>query len=198
MTHARLLIMPGAPALVSELAPAHEPGRRLLAAVRETARAAGLERAEIVGSRAARWRTERTGSFAAWGAPQVSVGAGNYLPELVARYALGGEVAVAGSRARIAPLDPAVLTVVVVDGSAGLTPRAPLSLVEGAREWHADTLKFLAGSGGLDADKAAAAGVVEPELWAELAGLDPVAAQLVDADDSLGVGAYVALWEVGA
>ncbi len=194
--------MPGAPALVTELAPAHEPGRRLLGAVRataaETVRACGLTAAEIVGSRSAAWRTEHAGSFAAWGAPHVSVGAGRYLPELVARYALGPGIAVSESRAHIAPLTPDALTVVVVDGSAGLTPRAPLSLVPGARELHEETLEFLAGGGKIDVATSAERGVAEPELWGELAALDVVEAELVDADDSLGVGAYVALWEVRA
>ncbi len=198
VTNPRLLIMPGSPALVPELAPSHLPGRRLLAAVREYVGGAGFARAEIVGSRDERWRTGHEGSFAAWGAPQVEVGGGRHLPELVARYALGGALDVASSREHVAPLDPELLTVVVVDGPAGLTPRAPLSLVEGAREAHAALQEFLAGRGRVDVDKLGAAGVIEPSLWGELAALDVVRAELIDSDDSLGVGSYVAAWEVRA
>lgn len=194
----QLLIIPGAPALVRELAPAHEPGRRLVAAIRGWVSRAGVNHAEIVGSRDERWRTAHEGSFAAWGAPQVTVGGGSHLPELVARYVLGETIGVVGSRANIAPLSPGSLTVVVVDGPAGLTSRAPLSLVDGAPEAHASILEFLAGRGRVDVDKLGTASVIEPSLWRELAALDVVRAELIDSDDSLGVGAYVAAWEVRA
>ncbi|WP_291313754.1 hypothetical protein [Corynebacterium sp. UBA2622] len=196
MSGHHILIMPGAPALVAELAPAHEPSRRLAAAARRAAAGTGIARAEIVCSLDERWRTGVTGSFAAWGAPRVSTGAGNHLPELVARHVLGGGPSAAGSRPHIGRLNSEALTVVVVDGPAGLNARAPLSLVVGAADTHAALQRFLAGAGEVDVDTLGAVGVVEPYLWGELAALEPVSARLVDSDDSLGVGAYVAVWEV--
>ena len=121
---------------------------------------------------------------------------GNHLSELVARHALTGILEVADCRAHIGEPDAGALTVVVVDGPAGLTGRAPLSLVEGAAEADAALRRFLAGGGGVDVAALGAAGVIEPYLWGELAALRPVSARLVDADGSLGVGAYVAVWEV--
>jgi len=38
--------------------------------------------------------------------------------------------------------------------------------------------------------------VVEPALWEELAGLHPKKTQLLATDATLGVGRYVAGWEV--
>ena len=38
--------------------------------------------------------------------------------------------------------------------------------------------------------------MLEPELWRELAGLERKDARLIDADDTLGVGRYVAEWSV--
>ncbi|WP_350338458.1 hypothetical protein [Corynebacterium sp. UMB10119B.1] len=40
------------------------------------------------------------------------------------------------------------------------------------------------------------AGVLEPDIWLELQTLQPTKATLVDVDDTLGVGRYVAYWEV--
>ena len=39
-------------------------------------------------------------------------------------------------------------------------------------------------------------GVIEPAMWEELAGLRPKKAQLLATDATLGVGRYVAGWEV--
>ena len=72
-----------------------------------------------------------------------------------------------------------------------MTERAPLALVEGAREAHEALERFLDGGefpGSLD-------GVVEKQLWLELAALE-AEKRLVDSDDSLGVGAYVAQWSL--
>ncbi|MDN5902848.1 MAG: hypothetical protein L0H62_06795, partial [Corynebacterium casei] len=40
------------------------------------------------------------------------------------------------------------------------------------------------------------AGVVEPQLWQELARMQPRNAEVIDVDVTLGVGRYVAAWEV--
>lgn len=188
-------VVPGSPALVSELAPRDAAGGELVRTIR---RLAGHDARpiHIVGSQDGRWRTEHTGSFRAWGAPQVTVGEGNYLAELVARYVLGDSAArVTESRSTIAPLDPEALTVVVVDGSAGLTQRAPLALVDGAPEVHEQMARFLAGAAQLP-EELAEHGVVEPALWHELAALDAANQQLIAHDAADGVGRFIATWQV--
>lgn len=204
-----LVVMPGSPALVRELSPGDDVGGRLLTAVRvllddavtSHRRVHGAPpRIELVGSRDQRWYTARTGSFRAWGAPDVDVTAGNHLPELVQRYALGKwSDLVAETRDRLRELNREALTVVAVDGSAGLDARAPLACVPGADAADRWCRRMLAGEAGADRGSAAQLrerGVIEPGLWLELAGIRPDAAELVDADTSLGVGRYVAGWEV--
>ncbi len=188
-------VVPGSPALVAELAPNDVAGQEIVRAIRELT-AHDTREIHIVGSRDARWRTEHTGSFAAWGAPQVTVGGGSFLAELVARYVLGGaESRVTDSRGATAPFDPRALTVVVLDGSAGLTPRAPLALVDGAPEAHEQMAAFLDGKATLP-DNLAELGVIEPALWEELAGLEAARQQLIAADATRGVGRFVAVWQV--
>ncbi|WP_087118259.1 hypothetical protein [Corynebacterium urinipleomorphum] len=195
MNQFNVIVVPGSPALVAELAPQDTPGHAMVCAVRDLV-AQDARPIHIVGSRDARWRTELTGSFAAWGAPQVTVGGGNFLAELVARYCLGdAEAGVEASRVALAPLDPDALTVVVLDGSAGLTPRAPLALIDGANRAHEQMADFLAGRGDLPGSLEEH-GVVEPELWHELASLRPSRCELVAQDASLGVGRFVAVWQV--
>lgn len=203
---ANVLIVPGSPALVAELGVGDEASRRLSAAAREAGvRACGGVRAsdagganpgggrpvDIVCSLDERWRTEHTGSFRAWGAPQVTLRGGHYLGELVARYVLG-DPQVREVRGHIGAPDPQALTVIVLDGPAGLTDRAPLSLRQGDREAHERIIRWLGGG-----EKAGVAKhVLEPALWEELARLNPKEAALIDADDTLGVGRYVAEWRV--
>ena len=128
------MIMPASPALAEELSPSDDASRALLGAACELVRDAARVitsgsmplPVDIVGSCDPRWRTELTGSLQAWGAPQVTVGGGNYLPELMARYvlttALGADgFEVVDSRADIGDIAEGRLTVVCVDGSAGLT-----------------------------------------------------------------------------
>lgn len=205
-----LVVIPASPALVEELAPGDVPSRVLADAARAAlapAIQAGLP-VEIVGSRAKRWYTARTGSFGAWGAPQVEVDGGNYLPELVARYLLStleapaestrpAEPYVASSREKLGPIDPDALTLVAIDGSAGLTSRAPLALLDGAQEAHRWCEKILAGQRSQaipSPHELRAAGIIEPEIWVELATLRPRSAALVASDATLGVGRYVAEW----
>lgn len=192
-----ILIVPGSPALVSELSLADAPSRRLAAAIRGAA-AGDARPVDIVCDLDEGSYTARTGTFAAWGAPQVDVGGGNHLGELVARYLLGDRN-YRPARERIAPLDPEALTVVVLDGPAGLTPRAPLAFIDEAPAVH-ETLTELVASGsapgpGLDADWLGQGGVVKPELWIELAELEPRTATLLDVDATLGVGRYVGVWQ---
>jgi len=192
-----LLIVPGSPALVSELSLADAPSRRLAAAIRGAA-AGDARPVDIVCDLGEDGYTARTGTFAAWGAPQVDVGGGSHLGELVVRYLLG-ERDYRPARDRVAPLDPKALTVVVVDGPAGLTPRAPLAFIDEAPAVHEALSEFIASGSapepGLDADWLGQGGVVKPELWIELAELEPRTATLLDVDATLGVGRYVGVWQ---
>ncbi|MGP6172981.1 hypothetical protein [Corynebacterium sp. A21] len=199
-----LVVMPASPALVRELAPGDEAAGRLLGVLREVLEqaAARQQRIELVGSQASRWRTELRGSFQAWGAPGVVVGAGHYLPELVQRYVLA-ELAlqVVSVRERLGVPNPAALTVVALDGSAGLDARAPLTLLDAAPAADAWCRDLLAGSAptfpaAWDESSLREAGILEPDPWLELAALTPKQAQLRDADTTLGVGRYVATWEI--
>lgn len=200
---AHVLVMPGSPALVEELAPRDREAREIISLVRQ---ATGGDDCpiELVGSRDPRWHTARTGSFAAWGAGGVDVGAGNYLPELIQRYALGPEARrVASCRDTLLPINPHALTVVAVDGSAGLHPRAPLTLL-GRATWADEWCRaVLAGRASHDAGADAAsaarlrqAGVIEPRLWLELAALTVRGAEVFHADAVGGVGRYLALLHV--
>ena len=186
-----LLVVPGSPAVVAELSPQDAAGRAIVAKARELTEG-DTRPVEIVGSRDPRWRTEHAGSFRAWGA-DVHVGGGNYLPELIARYILPGRT-IGDSREHIQPLNPDALTVVVVDGSAGLTPRAPLALIDGATDTHDAMTAFLDGTGELPADLP---GVIEQGLWEELGALK-ASKSVLSSDDTLGVGRFLAACEVHA
>lgn len=192
-----LVVMPAGPALVQALAPADAAGRSLVAGIRSLVDAAGTLPIHLVGSRSPRWETGVPGSFRAWGAPQVDVGEGRFLPELVQRHVLGERAArVADVRGSLGVPDPAALTLVAVDGSAGLTPRAPLTLLDRAQEADRWCRSVLAGRPVEDGGFLPEGGVLEPELWFELAALTPLRAELVEADTSHGVGRYVAAWEI--
>lgn len=186
-----LWIVPGSPALVAELSP-DPASRRLGGAVRQLAATAGERPIDIVCSLDDRWRTGITGSFQAWGAPNTRVRSGIYLGELVARYALG-DPEVRAVRGTIGELDRDAVTVVVVDGPAGLTQRAPLAFIDGAPELHERLKRWLGGGGPEVVDKQS---VLEPALWDELATVRAQKARLIDHDDTLGVGRYVAEWWV--
>ena len=183
-----IFIVPGSPALVQELSLADAASHHLTRTIRETA-PNGVP-VDIVCPLDEDSYTAHTGSLRAWGAPQVQVGGGNHLGELVVRYVLGNRD-FRPVRDSIGELDPKALTVVVVDGPAGLTPRAPLALVSGARETHEGLQAFIAGNAPLPPLEG---GVLKPELWHELAALSSAKQMLLAADDSLGVGRYVGVW----
>lgn len=196
-----LMVMPASPALAVELSANDAASRALLAAARTLAveaAAAGLTQVDIVGSQDKRWHSAHTGSLQAWGAA-TDLGGGNFLPEIMARYVLHSvpQLHVRSSREHIGQPDSGAFTVIVTDGSAGLTERAPLVLVPGAQEAHEWCEEVLmgasaSGAGGWLSQR----GVEEPVLWEELAGLQPKKAQLLATDATLGVGRYVAGWEV--
>lgn len=196
----RVLLIPSSPALIPQLAPADAPGARLLAAARREVAAAPAARIDIVGSRERRWETAHTGSFRAWGAPEVTVGGGTHLPELLARFVLGPEQEANITEVRGQLGEPrAELTVVATDGSAGMTARAPLALLDSAPvvdRWCRDVLSGV-DTGPLSDGELSAAGILDAPLWNELAGTRKRGARLVDADTTTGVARYVACWEVG-
>ncbi|HHU68180.1 hypothetical protein [Corynebacterium sp.] len=190
-----LVVMPAGPALVRELAPRDTAGQRMVAELRSLVDATGDRPVHLVGSRSPRWETGVEGSFRAWGAPQVQVGAGHHLPELVQRYMLGERATrVTEVRADLGQPDPEALTLVALDGSAGLTERAPLALLPQAAAADTWCRDLLAGRevGELPPES----GILEPELWLELAALAPRRAELVDSDIGHGVGRYVAAWQI--
>lgn len=187
-----LVVVPGSPAVVRELAPADPVG----AEVRELVASLIDDRPRhVIGSSDPRWKTSLEGSFHAWGA-DVSVGEGHDLAELVARYLMG---AISSFRSEIGTINADDLTVVVLDGPAGLTQRAPLSLIDSAPVVHEKLQRLLSGECvELGAEELERAGVVEAGLWLELARVRPSHAELLLADDTLGVGRYVAAWKFGA
>lgn len=227
-----LLVIPGSPALVSELAPQDSAGFRLLDAARKQLYAmltgtgdydiddiddidvdveVDIDTVHIVYQQDARDFTGHAGSFRAWGGHDVVVSGGHYLPELVARYVIEPVV----ERARVESGHPIAIDVansvvdiidddrsvaiVVADGSAGLTARAPLALLDNgqwAHQWCQQLLGAEAGSDTSTCDEARLrdAGVLNTTPWLELQSLSSVARELIDADDTLGVGRYVAQW----
>ncbi len=167
-------------------------------------RSRGSERSvRILCSHDSDYQTNITGSFAAWGAPDVTVSGGNYLPELIARFFLesAGFTVPETAASDTAALSPGLI-VAVVDGSAGLTARAPLSLLDHAPEIHQWCEQFLGNPkkycGQYDRARMVQAGVLDPRIWSELTRLVPhvTKAELVASDFSLGVGRYVARWEL--
>ncbi len=195
---APLIVMSASPAQVRDLAPGEDASAELARRTAELAArlAGGARPVELVASRDERWRTGHAGSFRAWGAPQVDVGEGNHLPELVARHVLRG-LEISSVRPRLGNVNPRALTVVVADGSAGMTARAPLALLDGAEDAHRALLALLAGSGlDLTAEELADAGVIEPEPWLDLTALTPVEASVEYSDTHLGVGRYLAAWRI--
>lgn len=216
----QIVVVSASPAQVKRLAPTHGPSRQLAQAARVTLGHAlsdnfGPEPSQvtIVGSRDERWGTAHTGAFTAWGDSQTTVGAGQYLPELVARYLLCAadptqqRWEVIASRSSLAANDIETgtsapqLIVLAADGSAGLGSKAPLASVEGAEDTHAWCQDVLAGKPAVarSAAELEKAGVLEPQLWLELLQVNQlfdIDAQLAFADDSLGVGRYVARWEL--
>ncbi|WP_293951225.1 hypothetical protein [uncultured Corynebacterium sp.] len=199
-----LIIMPGSPALVGELAPADAVGATLLQQIRSLFGqylAGNNLPVDLVGSRADAWHTAHPGSFRAWGAPQIQLSGGSHLPELIQRYALGDELEprVRAVGENLALISAGALTVVALDGSTGLTPRAPSSLVAGAADVDQWCRNLLAGEPDSMSEEELAAGAVrEPGLWLELAQLvrKVESAELIAADTSHGVGRYVAVWTI--
>lgn len=209
--HATVVIIPGSPALIPDLGTGDHAGAIIRETINElltpfVSAKSGLATLPvyIICSHDCRFRTNRTGSFAAWGAPDTTVSSGNFLSELIARYFLES-ASVAITEPVVTdkvPSSPFGLIVVVVDGSAGLTARAPLSLLPNAVSAHRWCEKFLADPQLHYVDYSDAwlsdAGVLEPQLWSELQKMAPkvTKATLLHSDSSLGVGRYVARWEV--
>lgn len=209
---AQVVVVPGSPVLIPSLGVGDDESARVLQLVYSVVSqcVAQARRVVIVGSANPRWFTKHTGSFRAWGAREVSdrgqgaqvMSAGNYLPELMARFFLGeAESQVDMVCEHIPQLQAGDCVLVVVDGSAGLTTKAPLSLLPHAsacHEWCCSLLAHGAASIRMSEAELADAGVVEPTLWRELCQLSEQvrSARLIHADSSLGVGRYLSVWEV--
>src|SRR5699024_10082698 len=167
-----VVFIPGSPALIPELSPHDVPSRRLLDAAVELIAQLHQQHPRaihVVSSQDKRWYTAHAGSFRAWGAPQGQLGQGHFLGALISRYSLGAAgVPAAGSggcRSEIGRLDAGAGTVVVLDGRAGLPPRAPLGLLETAAradQWCQQVLRGQAEQVG--AQKLVGAAAIEPEL----------------------------------
>lgn len=222
----RLLLIPGAPLLVPELSGADPAAARLRAACVAAAGAvlADGPRPLIVRRPDDRFATTHTGSFRAWGA-DVDVAGGNHLPELVARWVIGAAGRDAGDVDLAAqlpdPFDFRDVTVdgeprpivVVAEGPAALTARAPLTLLDGAQRIDDICAAIAAGDDAALAEGSDPFGDVGPSACAEV-GLGTVgvwqdlaafgAALRMDARDftahatyrdaSHGVGYHVAEW----
>lgn len=228
-----IVVIPGSPALVPGLSPRdqlNQVARDFLAPILEAAEAA-RQPIDLVYAAGEKEYTAHTGSFAAWGAPQVTVSAGNYLPELVARFlmlsAIGRELpirrsyrvgtdAYADASSSIvssldlglkdhAPIDFAgadhahtydprtialaefidteALTLVVLDGSIALAPRAPRQLGPWASEvtqWCEELLGQGAAAKPLHLPAAVTADWVE--VCGQFAGVEPLQQWLQEAD----------------
>ena len=198
-----VVFLPSSPALIAELAPNDEPSRRLLNEAVKLLTPLVQEHPasiDVVCSHDQRWYTAHQGSSRAWGAPQVGVGQGHYLGELIARYILQAAGAEAGhvseSRDYIGQLNSSTLTIVMLDGSGGLTERAPLALLDTAAEVHSWCQEALQGQASpMEEHRLIDGGVIEPSLWLEVQKLRPRQAQLVDSDSTLGVGRFIATWK---
>lgn len=191
-----LVVIPGGPAVVQELSPHHQPGARFRQHSQALFQDFPEEAVDVV--RTPHGSTQHQ-SFRAWGA-DVAVTFGSCLPELVASYLLGPRSLLAEARSTITPLSSGRLTIVVLDGSAGLTARAPLALIPEADQAHRWCQDLLGGKcvESVTAQWLSERGVIHPELWVELAALQPACShhELLIADDSLGVGQYLAHWEL--
>ncbi|AKE41405.1 Uncharacterised protein [Corynebacterium kutscheri] len=207
-----VIIAPGSPAIIDGLG-SDKPSHELREIARECINtSSGAARIAIVGDKDEAMRTNISGSFQAWGAPQVQLGVGQYLPELIGYYLIGTkeqgkrihqvEIKSYASFAEVI-INPPELVLCILDGSAGLTARAPLALIDTAaqaHQWCCDLLATTSSSrqNNLEVDQKwlSERGVLAPQLWLELAQLTVSDAQLHYVDESLGVGRYVARWEV--
>lgn len=195
-----VIFLPTSPALVPELGRGDADSAALLASARtliDDIRANHpVASISLLGSVDPRNYTAHTGSFRAWGAPDVTVGVGNYLAELVQRYVLGDApepIQVVDSWP-----DHADLLLVGIDGPAGLSERAPLSLIPSARERHQWCMDLLSGKDVTWPESVAELeqdGIVEPQLWWLLKDFIGQGCHVEMASEEHGVGRYVAMWE---
>ncbi|PFG28553.1 hypothetical protein [Corynebacterium renale] len=189
-----IVLIPGSLTLVPELGAGDVAAAQLREAITSALPALGAV-TTVVGSQDPRWYTGHAGSFRAWGA-DVQVSGGHYSAELVARYFLdGADIGVQASVDKLSAVS-GKSALVVADGSAGMTQRAPLGPVAGAAD--ADSaIRALLGSGVAPAspqwfhDR----GVIEPQPFMELAEISGAwERRLVCADHTSGVGRYVSVW----
>lgn len=195
-----VIFIPTSPAVVPELGRSDSDSAQLLGSalslidvVRADHPGASIT---LLGSHSPENFTAHTGSFRAWGAPDVEVGEGNHLAELVMRYVLGKVDEPVSVAQELTNPDDIILY--GLDGPAALSDQAPLSLLPGAQARHEWCQSLLAGEEVTwpdDVQELAADGIVEPELWWQLKDVRPIGAKVLAASDEHGVGRYLALWE---
>lgn len=202
-TTAKVIILPGSPAIINGLGYGDVASSAIAQAIKQQLDSLKIHSADIVGSRDPKWYTAHTGSLRAWGPCTHISDTGNYLPELLAGFFLDqAGISIAASREHIGELHPDRLTVVVLDGSAGLDARAPLSLLPTAADIHQWCVHLLTAptecENEVNAAQLGQGGIQEPQLWLELVQLAPrvINAQLFVKDITLGVGRYGAMWEL--
>lgn len=195
-----VIFVPASPALVPELGIGDASSARLRDAARSLIDAALSDprctQVTIVGSTDPDTYTAHTGSFRAWGA-DVSVGGGNHLAELVARYLLGPCHLPITSGTWHPPYGHE-LVIYPLDGPAGLTDKAPLAKVPGAPLRHQWCQKLLRGEDvhwPADLERLRDDGIIDPDHWWALRGSKVSGSELVAADEEHGVGRYVAQWK---
>lgn len=206
---ATIFVVSGSPAQIPGLGAGDGPSTALATAsttlLTEALKAAAP--ISIVSAHDPRWYTAHSGSFRAWGAEHINVGGGHFLGELVARWLLRESAAATGLEVpelrSTDTLDATGVQILVLDGSAGLTPRAPLALLPGADEAHAWCMQLLTGErpGNVEKQWLERRGVIEAQLWLELQAhsrLKDWTCTLCFEDTSLGVGRYVARWDKSA
>lgn len=210
-----LLFLPNSPALINELSPADASSVELKDRAGALVRGCQLNQQPVVIHYAQHERdyTALTGSFKAWGAP-VTVAAGNFLPELIARYILeeeGWDPALVRARGYTETPDfrsngimiADALHLVVLDGVAALTIKAPKYVLPQARAcamWCRETLGGDLPAQSWTSAQLEQAGVDNALLWPALWDLRHYAPQLeirsFYEDTSHGVARLLGLWDI--
>ncbi|MBV7295282.1 hypothetical protein KRX51_05025 [Corynebacterium sp. TAE3-ERU12] len=220
---AELIIMPGAPLLVPELSGADETAtavRTHLLDALSQALAASNTAPVVVLADGPDVSSPVAGSLKPWGA-DITIGAGHRLAEILARWALrecGADPVAATARLGLPQPDTAEyrfhadahqVYLVVAEGPAALTPRAPLTDIPVAHDVNkactqiaaldrvAEAQAALAGFDGSDSAAIEQIGFYTADIWHQLAELaiatDP-RAEATFHTSAHGVGYHVARW----
>ncbi|MCS4489163.1 hypothetical protein N7326_01320 [Corynebacterium sp. ES2794-CONJ1] len=195
-----LILIPPSPAIIPGIGRGDEQGALLYQRARAkltelvTGKAASTR---IVYRKCRRDFTRHTGSLQAWAPTSYRVSSGHYLPEIIARHLLPYEEAsITHTSESIGPLCDGEVIILMLDGSAGMTERAPLSLLPQSSASDRWCLDLLQGRNfrRISYNFLLEAGVENPDLWLELANYrqEFLKSELIHVDSSLGVARYVA------